>query len=84
MTARCKFRVTNVLPSYPSTDPASTAKRIVFETQYDNTIPEDVAFTKYTPTGRLDVVIDNPMVTDQLHVGAIVYLDITVADGAHL
>lgn len=77
MTARCKFQITNLLPAYPSSEPESTAKRVVLETRYDNTIAEDRAFTKYTPTGRLDVVIDNPSVTDELKVGDFVYVDIT-------
>jgi hypothetical protein len=73
MTARCKFRITNIL----NTEPESTAKRIVFETHYDDTIPEDQAFTKYTPTGRMDVVIDNAAVTEKYVVGGFVYVDIT-------
>lgn len=77
MTARCKFQITNMLPAYPSSEPESPAKRVVFETRYDNTVAEDQAFTKYTPTGRLDVVIDNPTVTDQFKVGDLVYVDIT-------
>lgn len=77
MIARCKFQVTNVLPAYSNLDPnTSTAKRIVLETRYDNTVPEDQAFTKYTPSGRLDVIIDNPSVTNQLNVGDNVYIDI--------
>jgi len=77
MIARCKFQVTNVLPAYPNSEPESTAKRLVLETRYDNTVAEDQAFTKYTPTGRMDVVIDNPNVTSQLNVGDHVYIDIT-------
>jgi hypothetical protein len=78
MTARCKFQITNILPAYPNTDPAtSDAKRVVFETRYDSTVEEDRAFTKYTPTGRLDVVIDNLKVTAELNVGDLVYVDIT-------
>lgn len=76
MIARCKFQVTNILPSYPGAPPDSTAKRVRFETRYDNTVDEDKAFTKYTPSGALDVVIDNPAITDNLRVGQHVYLDI--------
>jgi len=78
MTARCKFQITNLIPAYSSTDPAvSDAKRVVLETRYDNTVPEDQAFTKYTPCGRLDVIIDNPAVTNAIKVGDFVYVDIT-------
>jgi len=50
MTARCKFQITNIIPAYPNTEPTSDAKRVVFETRYDNTVDEDRAFTKYTPS----------------------------------
>jgi hypothetical protein len=79
MIARCKFQVTNILPAYAGTDPDSTAKRVRFETRYDNTIDEDRAFTRYTPSGALDVVIDNPSVTDKLSIGLNVYIDISAA-----
>ena len=77
MNARCKFQITNILPAYSNTDPASDAKRVVFETRYDVSVAEDQAFTKYTPSGRMDVIIDNPAVTGQLAVGDLVYIDIT-------
>lgn len=77
MTARCKFQITNILPAYPSSDPTSEAKRMVFETRYDNAIEEDRALTKLTPSGRLDVIVDNPAVTSQFAVGDVVYVDIT-------
>lgn len=78
MIARCKFQICAILPAYPSTDPAtSDAKRVVLETRYDTSIAEDQAFTKYTPTGRMDVVIDNPTVTNQFKVGDLVYVDIS-------
>jgi len=77
MTARCKFQITNLIPAYSNTEPTSDAKRVVFETRYDNTVTEDQAFTKYTPSGRLDVIIDNPAVTSALAVGDFVYVDIT-------
>lgn len=77
MTARCKFQIIAILPAYSNTEPSSDAKRVVFETRYDNTVAEDQAFTKYTPSGRLDVIIDNPVVTDRFRVGDYVYVDIT-------
>lgn len=77
MIARCKFQVTNILPAYSTTEPTSDAKRVVFETRYDNTVVEDRVLTKYTPSGRMDVIIDNPAVTGRLAVGDVVYIDIT-------
>lgn len=84
MNARCKFQITNILPAYSSTDPTSDAKRVVFDTRYDTTVPEDRTFTKYTPSGRLDVIIDNPAVTNGIKVGDYVYLDISTAPNTSL
>ncbi len=80
MNARCKFQVTAILPAYPNTEPDSDPKRLVLETRYDPSVLEDVAFTKHTPTGRLDVVIDNPRVTGAFKVGDLVYVDISKCD----
>lgn len=77
MTTRCKFAVTNILPAYPSTDPDAPMKRVVFEPRYDHSLPEDQRFFKATPSGRLDIVVDNPAVLAELKVGDNVYIDIT-------
>jgi len=80
MSTRCKFQVTHILPAYPSTDPDSPMKRIVFEPRYDHSLPEDQRFYKATPSGRLDIVVDNPAVIASLAVGNFVYVDITKAE----
>lgn len=77
MPTRCKFQVTASLPAYPSTDPDSPMKRIVFEPRYDHSLPEDQRFFKATPSGRLDIIVDNPEVIAALAIGVSVYLDIT-------
>ena len=79
MTTQCKFQVTNIIPAYPNTDPDSPFKRVVFEPRYDHNIPEDQRFYKATPHGRLDIVVDNPQVLDELKVGDTVYITITKA-----
>lgn len=77
MIGRCKFKVTNILPAYPNLDPNQyPAKRVVFETQYDPSVEEDISFTKATPSGRMDVIIENTAVLAKLVVGQYVYLDI--------
>lgn len=80
MTTRCKFQVTSHLPAYPSTEPDSPMKRIVFEPRYDQNLPEDQRFFKATPSGRLDIIVDNPTVVASLKVGDFVYVDITKID----
>lgn len=52
-------------------------KRVVFEPRYDDNLPEDQRFFKATPSGRLDIVVDNPTVLADLNVGDYVYIDIT-------
>lgn len=79
MTTQCKFQVTNILPAYPSTDPDSPFKRVVFEPRYDQSIPEDQRFHKATPSGRLDIVVDNQQMLAELAVGDTAYITITKA-----
>jgi hypothetical protein len=55
-------------------------KRIVFEPRYDQSLPEDQRFFKATPSGRLDIIVDNPTVVASLKVGDFVYVDITKID----
>lgn len=49
-----------------------------FQAIYDDSIPEDQRYAKYTPTGTLEMVVDNPSV--EFAVGAYYYLDFTPAD----
>lgn len=79
MTTQCKFQVTNILPGYPNTDPDSLFKRVVFEPRYDQSVPEDQRFFKATPSGRMDIIVDNPQMLAELKVGDTVYITITKA-----
>jgi hypothetical protein len=77
MTTRCKFRLDSM------THHANyTGKTLVFSavSEATKTIPEDQAFTKYTPTGKLEVTIDNPAVSPMLKVGGFYYLDLTLIE----
>ncbi len=80
MTTQCKFQVTNILPAYPTTDPDSPFKRVVFEPRYDPSILEDQRFCKATPSGRLDIIVDNPQMLNTLAIGDTVYLTIKKAE----
>jgi hypothetical protein len=71
MPIRCKFKLTSVTPQ-----DYGNAK-IHMEASYDNSIPEDQQFSKYTPTGHLEALINNPHALEQLVTGQDYYIDIT-------
>ena len=69
MTVRAKMRLNSV------TQYEGTQKQYKFTTLYDNTIPEDQAFTKYTPNGSIEMLVDNPAVEGQFEIGKQYYVD---------
>lgn len=73
---RAKFQVTQVITTEygPHTTPS---KRIVLEPRYDAKLAEDVSFSKATPSGRIEMQIDNPVAIEQLPVGKTFYVDFT-------
>lgn len=75
--ARCKFRVISIQPAWTG----STAMQVKLGTHYDPSVPEDVAFTRYTPSGQFDAVIDNDNVIAKMSVGQFFYVDlVAIAD----
>lgn len=58
------------------------AREVEFTPQYDNSIPEDQSFQKYTPNGSFKMLVDNPVVIKQLELGKQYYFDITEAPEA--
>jgi hypothetical protein len=52
----------------------------VFCCHYDSSKPEDVGFSKATPSGDARFQIDNPKAAEQLVVGKAYYFDISPAD----
>jgi len=46
-----------------------------FETRYDDTIPEDQRFQKATPTGYIEMQIDNPSAYAMFEIGKDYYVD---------
>ena len=72
MTARCKFTVESVQ------DFGNNNRKMRLVTKYDEALSkEDQAFSKYTPSGNMEVTITNPNVFDIFKPGAVVYVDIT-------
>jgi hypothetical protein len=49
-----------------------------FSAAYDPDIPEDQRYAKATPTGNLEITVDNPNVN--FEIGKSYYLDITPVD----
>lgn len=72
MTIRAKFQCQSVTGHYWSTE----AKTYRFQAIYDQgLVEEDRSFAKATPTGSLEIQVDNP--NAQFEVGAYYYLDFT-------
>jgi len=69
---RAKFRLSGVT-YYPDT----TAQTLKFQVHYDPSIPEDQKFTKYTPTGQIEMHVDNPTAQQMFKVGEYYYVDFT-------
>lgn len=55
----------------------STSTTVRLETQYDPTIPEDQRFCKATPSGHIEMWVDNPPALEQLALGKTFYVDFT-------
>lgn len=51
------------------------AKQYKFQAMYDATLPEDQRFAKATPSGSMEIFVDNPAA--QFELGADYYLDFT-------
>lgn len=49
-----------------------------FQPMYDDKTPEHQRYAKYTPTGKLEMLVDNPAVEFEL--GAYYYLDIVAVE----
>lgn len=75
MTVRAKFTVTAVEPRWEGDE--GPGRKIVLEPRYDDSIPEDQRFAQATPSGRLEMVVDNPSAIAALPEGQAFYLDLT-------
>jgi hypothetical protein len=69
---RAKFKVTQVGMPY------GEVRTVVLTPQYDTSIEEDKRFAKASPSGRLEITIDNPPAAAELAVlGKDFYIDFT-------
>ena len=72
---RAKFKVTSVITTEHA--PGYSSKRVVLEPQYDAQVAEDVSFSKATPSGRIEMQIDNPVAIELMPIGQTFYVDFT-------
>ncbi|CAK0236000.1 Uncharacterised protein [Burkholderia pseudomallei] len=73
MSVRCKMRLNAVIGQ------TWGGVKACFNCEYDNDIPEDQRFQKATPSGMLELQIDNPAAIEQLVIGKAYYFDMTPA-----
>ncbi len=74
MSVRAKFCLISI------TERAYAGKTLKFDATYDNATPEDQRFRKATPSGMIEIEIDNPIAVLQFEVGKYYYVDFTPAD----
>jgi hypothetical protein len=77
-TVRAKFKVSEVIDKQLA--PNYSQKTIVLTAQYDQKVAEDVSFQKATPTGRMELQIDNPVAIERMPIGKVFYVDFTPAE----
>jgi hypothetical protein len=72
MRVRCKFQLQEIteFAGY-----SQGMKKYVFRPQYDDTIPEDRRFQKYSPSGEFWILVDNPAVHEEYKNGHYYYFD---------
>ena len=72
--ARCKFTCTGVTThSWPGVT-------VKLQTQYDDSIPEDQKFSTATPSGSMEMTINNPSLEGFFEPGRHYYLDVIPVD----
>lgn len=72
---RAKFCLVEVRKS--SSNP--TAQTLIFEPRYTKSSGEDKSYSRYTPSGRLEMLVDNPPVLERFELGKAYYLDFSEA-----
>lgn len=73
MTVRAKLMLTE--STELSWGASSGTRRLRFDCQYDDGIPEDMRFQKATPSGHIELLIDNPSALGEMKLGNQYYVD---------
>lgn len=83
MSVRAKFRVAevNLRPSYDTSKPEPWAN-IVLSAVGDDGIPEHQRYHEATPSGTINLTVNNRAAIPFFEVGKLVYADFTEADAA--
>lgn len=76
--ARCKFVCEKSAPQWEG----ASSRNVTLRAQYESPtpVPEDEAFSRYTPCGHLDMTIDNPALDTFFEPGKAYYIDISPAE----
>jgi hypothetical protein len=78
MTVRAKVRLTESTElawAYPGSRAGLGARKLRFDCQYDDSIPEDMRFQKATPSGHIELLVENPAALAQMKLGHYYYVD---------
>jgi hypothetical protein len=73
---RAKFRVTKIT----HVEWSKTVRVIELTAVYDDGIDENRRFARATPSGTLNMTVDNPAAAEQFQMGKVFYLDFTPAE----
>jgi len=74
---RAKFRVISILEQADYRGKPSPTKVVKLACIYDTSIPEDHRFFDATPSGSIEMWVNNPMALEQLPLGKSFYVDFT-------
>ena len=61
---------------------STSSKILVFSAVYDDGTPENQRFAKSTPSGSIEMAVDNPSALEQFEIGKSYYIDFTPVSAA--
>lgn len=71
-TVRAKFQVESITRYY-----WGEGAMVKLSARYDSTIPEDQRFQEATPSGSMEMRVENPAALEVLELGKFFYVDFT-------
>lgn len=76
MSVRAKMKLASVTAHHYG----SNSKTLRFQCEYDPSLPEDQRFAKATPSGHIEMQVDNPAALEQFELGKSYNVDFTPCD----
>jgi hypothetical protein len=70
MSVRAKMQLTSI-----TENSWGAGKSLKFTASYSPEVPEDQRYAKATPSGSLEMLVDNPSALEQFKLGEFYYLD---------